>query len=77
MSECLHDCYQNSHFWTGVFLRLVRMMTTISSIVTMKPTPPMATMAHAHPGTEIPDGVCSDGSAEPGLKTCMQHYNFY
>jgi hypothetical protein len=52
-------------------------MTTISSIVTMKPTPPMATMAHAHPGTLMLVGVSADGSAEPGLKTCVQYYNFY
>lgn len=54
-------------------------MTTTSSIVTIKPTPPMATMAHAHPGTFnlMPvAGGCCDGSDEPGLKTCIQSHFF-
>ncbi len=58
-------------------------MTTISSNVTMKPTPPMATIAHAHPGTLMPvgvgvaAGVVADGLAESGpTETCVQHYNF-
>ena len=66
--------WKNSHFCAGDFLRLVRTMTTIRNIVTMKPTPPIATMAHAHPGTTILGGGVSSG--EPGTTTCTQYQKF-
>ena len=51
----------------------------------MPPTTPMATMAHAHPGTMVlvcggvsfgvDEGVSVDG--EPATATCTQYHKFY
>lgn len=57
-------------YCTGFFLRLVRMITTTSKTVTMSPTPPMAMIAHPHPGKTKPVGGVCDGCVTSVLETC-------